>query len=213
MKVWAAVAALALAVAASAQSGVPNEVVLDFNLDPGVEITDAVVAEITPAFGAYTLINTFAFSGSGSTVVDSDADPAPKRLGVAGRYTKATDSLLNGEGVALFLNKSLADEIVGTSWDSIFPDFAEDLIDKSLLDIQNDGDPAAQQTAVNNLFDFFSTYGDYFPEASPSAGAWVGFSSANNLGSGSWTTNAVPEPGIMAAAVLGGIALLHRRRS
>ncbi len=213
MKLWAAAAALALSVAASAQSGIPTEVILDFNLDAGVEITDAVVAELDSDGSAYTLISSFLFSGSGSTVVDSDANPIPAFLGAVGRYTYAENTVLTEDGVAVFMSNGIAPEVIGSGWDDVFPGYSEELIAQSLLDIQNDGDPAAQQSAVNNLFNFFSAFPTYFPASTPNDGSWVGFSSAAIYGTGSWTTNAVPEPGIMAAAVLGGVALLRRRRN
>jgi hypothetical protein len=208
----AAIAAFTFAAAASAQVSLPYEVTLDFDLLPGVEITDAVVAEIDD-FGVNTLINSFTFNGSGSVLVDSNADPVPVRLGALGRYTYAENSVLTEDGVAVFMSNGIAPEVVGSSWDDVFPGFAEDLIAQSLLDIQNNEDQPAQQAAVNTLFSFFSAFPTYFPMASPNTGSWVGFSEARIYGSGAWQANPVPEPGLLIAAAAGAALLRRRRRA
>jgi hypothetical protein len=208
----AALAALSFIAVASAQSSIPSEVTFSYELNSGVEITDAVVAEIDD-FGAYALINSFFFSGSGSVVVDSNADPTPLRLGAVGRYTYQENSVLTEDGVAVFMTNGIAPEVIGSSWDSVFPGFEEDLIAQSLLDIQNNGDQAAQQAAVNNLFNFFSAFPTYFPEESSSNGSWVGFSQAQIYGTGSWQANPVPEPGLLIAAAAGAALLRRRRRA
>lgn len=202
MRYW--LSALVVAAAAAAMAD-PFEIFLDSSLDPDIRVTDAVVGEINE-FGAFAIINSFGFEGDQQPLIDSNASPLPDSLGVVGRYT------LNGndEGVMVLLNRAVAVELAGLTWDDLFPSHPEMDIEQALLDIQDDGNPVGQQNAVNLLFDFFTGNMSYFPSQDSEA-AWVGFSDPVIYGSGTWTANPVPEPGLLIAAAAGA-ALLRRRR-
>ncbi len=190
----------------------PFKITIDHDLDESFNVPFAVMFQENADEMGGGASWPYSFSGSGSFDNPFEQSVETGILSVFGLYSgvAAMDTEISNPGLVMMMRNSMASEFIGSSFESIFSSHTEAQIISALQAVQAGGD--GYEESLDIVGSFFNDNKHFWASAGESA-SFVGFSSAKNLGAGSWQQQPVPEPGLMLA---GGAALaffIRRRKA
>lgn len=181
----------------------PFNIFVDHELDELYDVPFSVMVQENADQQGGGISWPYSFNGAGSFQNYFEQGVETGLLSMIGLYTDVApmDTGITDPGLVMLIKNGFALEILGSSFENVFPNYNEADLIEALLAIREGGDGV--DNGVNLVTSFFNDNKNFWASEGESA-SFIGFSDAKNLGSGSWQQQPVPEPGLMLA---GGAAL------